>query len=145
MNLESLGEMLASKLIGQDPGTGEIPQPKAHDSINSIMKESLSLEHQTILNNILENIATGGMGGTIKTGAKAYGLIKAPKYELARTPKKQFSSELSDQPFHRRWIEPRVETLEFNPLGKFIYNYLGDKNLLWEILKNIKTRPRRVK
>ena len=139
MNLESLGEMLASKLIGQDPGTGEIPQPKAHDSINSIMKESLSLEHQTILNNILENIATGGMGGTIKTGAKAYGLIKAPKYELARTPK---------HPVHRnRWIEPRtqVETLKFNPLAKIIYNYLGDKNLLWKILENIKTRPRRVK
>jgi hypothetical protein len=141
MNLESLAEILAGKLIGQDPGTGEIPQPKAHDSINSIMKESLPLEHQTILNNILENIATGGMGGTIKTGAKAYGLIKAPKYELARTPKKQFSSELSDQPFHR------VQTYEykFNPLAKIIYNYLGDKNLLWKILANIKTRPRRVK
>ena len=71
MNLESLGEMLASKLIGQDPMTGEISQPKAHDSIDSIIKESISPEHQIILSDILENIATGGMGGTLKTGLKA--------------------------------------------------------------------------
>ena len=49
----------------------EEEKPKAHDSIDSIIKESISPEHQIILSDILENIATGGMGGTLKTGLKA--------------------------------------------------------------------------
>ena len=77
-NLKSLGEMLAAKLIGQDPETGQIPQPKAHEAIDGEIgkwEESTSIsesiknmppEHQGILDNILEGIATGGMGGTLK-------------------------------------------------------------------------------
>ena len=122
--LDSLGESLASKIIGQDPMTGEIPQPKAHDNINEIINTS---EHKDLL---MDLITGGGVGGTIKTGTKA--LWDLPKSTLI----KQFFEKYRGKPYPRKPVTTQKgwgsEDLE--GLSKIT----GNKNPLGEIMS---TKP----
>ena len=61
--LDSIGESLASLLIGQDSETGQIPQPKAHDSIDKLITD---FEGQGLPDPL--DLVMGMIGGIGKSG-----------------------------------------------------------------------------
>ena len=61
--LDSIGESLASLLIGQDSETGQIPQPKGHDTIDKLITD---FEGQGLPDPL--NLVMGMLGGIGKSG-----------------------------------------------------------------------------
>ena len=61
--LDSIGESLASLLIGQDLETGQIPQPKAHDTIDKLITD---FEGQGLPDPL--DLVMGMIGGIGKSG-----------------------------------------------------------------------------
>ena len=64
----NLGESLASKLIGQDPVTNYIPQPKAHEAIDEEINKfeigNIPQEHKDLLMGLVMGTGGGGLGRT---------------------------------------------------------------------------------
>ena len=76
----NLGEKLASKLIGQDPVTGEIPKQKAHDSINDLINQT----DNAYIMDLVMGVSGGGGANIGKAGKNIISKILARNAKTRR-------------------------------------------------------------
>jgi hypothetical protein len=127
--LDSMGADIASWLIGQDPETGEIPEQKAHDSINDIIAET-DWETEGFLNPMDLVMGIGGLGMSGSKGIQnILSKIKARNARGLRNLRQgQGTGQQSMSPSDRAFLNK--EHGEFKKLKELVeeYDYVGLAN-----------------